>query len=471
MSSGENELLMDQRNDRTIVNDLTVADGQKNSPITSSDRERRSALLIVFLVMFIDLIGFALVLPLLPLYGKDFLDPLLPPEGTSQGRILRGLILGALMASFSLMQFVFAPLWGRVSDRHGRRPFLILGLIGSVASYALFGFASDWGTVDGRQLIGLIMLFAGRIGAGIAGATVSTAQAVIADCTTAEKRSHGMALIGAAFGIGFMFGPIIGGAARKFFPDFRGLPGYAAAALSFTALLVTLFMMPETWRPGAKLRKRGWFNLDGIRLAMATPTVFALILIYFLCTLAFGNFETTLAFLNRDILGLPDQDNLWVFAYVGLILTLAQVVYRALSRRGIVETRYMFRGVSLMTLGLGLIGVTVAFVPPDVANQSEPVSSFAPWALVLCMTAAVVGFAFVNPSVTALISRRTDPARQGEILGVNQSANALSRILGPVAGIGLYYQRPTHVLPYAFAVSLLAIVFCLTVRVRSSSDR
>ena len=455
---------MNQRDNRTEPNEAPSGAAESASPASFSDRDRRSALLIVFLVMFIDLIGFALVLPLLPLYGKDFLDPLLPPETTSQGRIFRGLVLGALMASFSLMQFIFAPVWGRVSDRHGRRPFLILGLIGSVGSYALFGFASDWGTSDGRQLIGLIMLFAGRIGAGIAGATVSTAQAVIADCTTAEKRSHGMALIGAAFGIGFMFGPILGGAARKFFPEFRGLPGYAAASLSFTALLLTLIVMPETWRPGSMLRKRRWFNLDGIRLARATPTVFVLITIYFLCTLAFGNFETTLAFLNRDVLKLRDEDNLWVFAYVGFILTAAQVLYRALSRRGMVETRYMFRGILLMSLGLGLIGVTVASVHADVASRSWP----ATLVLGLCMTAAVVGFAFVNPSVTALISRRTDPARQGEILGVNQSANALSRILGPVAAIGLYYQRPAHVLPYAFAVGLLTIVFFLSLRVRQA---
>src|SRR5262249_32268372 len=160
------------------------------------------------LVMFIDLIGFALVLPLLPLYGKEFLNPLLPPVETAQGRMLRGLILGTLLSSFSLMQFIFAPIWGRISDARGRRPFLLLGLLGSVGFYTLFGFASEWGRREGHQLIGIILLFAGRIGAGIAGATVSTAQAVIADCTTAEKRSHGMALIGAAFGMGFMFGPI-----------------------------------------------------------------------------------------------------------------------------------------------------------------------------------------------------------------------------------------------------------------------
>jgi MFS family permease len=192
--------------------------------------------------------------------------------------------------------------------------------------------------------------------------------------------------------------------------------------------------------------------------------VFALILIYFLSTLAFGNFEATLAFLNREVLKFPDENNLWIFAYVGLVLTLVQGgLYRYLAKRGMPEIRFMLVGTTLMILGLGLIGAATAAVRGEMSDGSRLLPVF-----LLAMTTAVTGFAFVTPSVPALISRRTDPARQGEILGVNQSANALSRILGPMAGIGLYYQRPVHVLPYAFAVSLLAVVFYLTMRVREA---
>src|SRR5947209_12366960 len=127
-------------------------------------RGQRSALLIVFLVMFIDLLGFGIVLPLLPRYGKEFLEPLFPGYENAK---LRGAILGLLLASFSAMQFLFAPVWGRLSDRAGRRPFLLLGLAGSVIFYALFGFASDWGRGEGRLAIGLGLLFVARIGAGI----------------------------------------------------------------------------------------------------------------------------------------------------------------------------------------------------------------------------------------------------------------------------------------------------------------
>ncbi len=149
---------------------------------------RRGSLLVIFLTVFIDLLGFGMVLPLLPIYGKQF-----DASFTT---------LGLLMASFSAMQFLFAPLWGRLSDRVGRRPVLLLGLAGSVVFYTLFGVATVYESLAG--------LFIARIGAGIAGATISTAQAYIADSTSLENRAKGMALIEAAFGLGFTFGPLLG---------------------------------------------------------------------------------------------------------------------------------------------------------------------------------------------------------------------------------------------------------------------
>ena len=172
------------------------------------DRANRHALLIVFLVVVIDLLGFGIVLPLLPRFAEDYVERCSPARPTPGSA---GVIIGLLMASFSAMQFLFAPIWGRVSDRVGRRPILLVGLAGSVVFYALFGYASDLPHETSRPArLALILLFVARIGAGIAGATISTAQAVIADCTTPEKRKHGMALIGAAFGIGFTLGPLVG---------------------------------------------------------------------------------------------------------------------------------------------------------------------------------------------------------------------------------------------------------------------
>ena len=173
---------------------MTNAASAAQPAVTSVNK---ATLFIVFLTVFIDLLGFGIVLPLLPRYGALF--------------NASGWQLGMLMASFSAMQFVFAPMWGALSDRIGRRPILMLGLAGSTISYGLFGLVSTHGR-DGLILgfSPLVWMYVTRIGAGIAGATISTAQAVIADCTGAENRGKGMALIGAAFGIGFTFGPLIG---------------------------------------------------------------------------------------------------------------------------------------------------------------------------------------------------------------------------------------------------------------------
>src|SRR5262245_53183113 len=169
--------------------------------------------LVIFLTVFIDLLGFGMVLPLLPIYAKSF--------GVHES----GWVIGLLMSSFSAMTFIFAPLWGRASDRVGRRPVLIVGLVGSMGFYILFGIAT--------VLQSMTLLFVARIGAGIAGATIPAAQAYIADVTSLKDRARGMALIGAAFGLGFTFGPLLGAAALLFSTDVAASPwpGYAAAVL------------------------------------------------------------------------------------------------------------------------------------------------------------------------------------------------------------------------------------------------
>jgi MFS family permease len=416
---------------------------------------------IVFLVVFIDLLGFGIVLPLLPLYGKSFVDPLF--EGGRESRS-GGAVLGLLMASFSAMQFLFAPLWGRISDRVGRRPILLIGLAGSVLFYAIFGYASDLPRDAAAAPLALTLLFVARIGAGIAGATISTAQAVIADCTTPERRKHGMALIGAAFGIGFTFGPLIGAGALRVFKDHLGVTGYVASGLSLIALLVAVAIMPETRRFGeASAARRKWFDTQAIRTALANPAVAPVVWTFFLATLGFASFEVTLSLFNHNTLQLPDDDNFLVFAYVGFVLMLAQgVLYRRLAHR-VSEPTFMAAGITLMGAGvLSLAGVT------RVADQLG--GSDVPWWLFawtgVSLTFAVVGFALLTPSAQALVSRRSDPERQGEVLGVNQSAASMARILGPVFGVTLYQWTPSHLLPYLFGAALLIGMLPLIPRIR-----
>jgi MFS family permease len=442
------------------------ASAAASSPLVD-EGARKSALKIVFLVVLIDLLGFGIVLPLMPLYATEILEPVFP--GHDAGiRLVRGLLLGLLMASFSLMQFFFAPIWGRISDRRGRRPILLLGLAGSVVFYALFGVSAVLGGAAG-----LVLMFASRIGAGIAGATIATAQAVIADSTPPEKRAHGMAIIGAAFGIGFTLGPVLGFA--SLFVDSAGAPGFAAAILSALALTFGIRLLPETLRTGTSSRVRRLFDWHGFQRVLGMPTIGVLVLSFFLATFAFGSLESTLAFVNkllltgqverheeitREALKTTERKNFLIFAYVGVVLLLVQgYFYRKYVRR-VGEVRFMRWGVLLMAAGLaGAVAILL------VRQSLEPgwVSLAAGLPM---MTIAVVGFAFMTPSVQALISRRSDPGQQGEVLGVNQSASALARILGPFLGITLFFVSPSHVVPYAAGCVLLLLVFALTGRIQ-----
>jgi MFS family permease len=444
----------------------------QDEPVAPKDQPggggHRGTMFIVFLVVFIDLLGFGIVLPLLPLYGVDFLKPLLPGE---ENRPLRGMILGLLMSSFSGMQFLFAPIWGRISDRVGRRPILLMGLTGSVVFYTLFGIASEIGDA-GNLRLGLILLFVARIGAGIAGATISTAQAVIADITPSERRSHGMAMIGAAFGIGFTFGPLLG-FASMFFP-LKGAPGFAAAGFSLLALILGFRLLPETLRPGSGSVRRHWLvDWQGFRAVLRTPSVGTLVIIFFLATFAFGGLESTLALVNKLLLN-PQADlheeltfeaaktterkNFLVFAYVGFILVLANMAYRWLVRQ-----QYE---VLLLRIGAVLMAAALASaVAILLLRDQEKTSSTILICAAAAVTLAVIGFACLTPSVQGLISRRSDPARQGEVLGVNQSAAAMARILGPLVGLSLFDLSATHILPYGLGAGLLVVVFLLTFRI------
>jgi MFS family permease len=361
-------------------------------------------------------------------------------------------IIGLLYSSFSLMQFIFAPIWGRISDRVGRRPILLLGLAGSVLFYGLFGVASGMPSTTG-----ILLMFVARIGAGICGASLATAQAVIADSTPPEKRAAGMAIIGAAFGIGFTFGPLIAFGAVTFFPEEHRGPGFLAAGLSLVSLLLGLWLLPETLRTDSPRQQRPWLDLSGMYSTLYLPTIGILVLSSFLAIFGFAKFEATLSLLTLEAFGYTNEDNFLIFAYVGFSLMLAQgLLYRRLAKK-MDEVRLMRIGVVLMLLGMASLGMVAAI-------DSEDMRSIRLWWFFITLAVAVTGFSFLNPSVGALISRRTDPARQGEVLGVNQSFGALARILGPVLGLFLFKLEATHMLPYVAASILLLVVLVLSSR-------
>jgi DHA1 family tetracycline resistance protein-like MFS transporter len=417
---------------------------------SSSKRAAHAVLGIVWLVVFIDLLGFGIVLPVLPRQAEPYLGGLSPSA--------KGAMIGILYSSFSLMQFLFSPVWGRLSDRIGRKPVLLISLAGSVVFYALYGLAVSLPASQGALAVGLILV--SRVGAGIAGASVGTAAAVIADCTPPERRAKGMALIGIAFGAGFTFGPLIAYFGLALFDRQPWGVGALASGLSLVALVLAIAVFHETRNPDIKAGKE-FFSVRKTIEVLRIPTVGTLILIYFLAIFAIAQFEATVALLTDALFGMSVEDNFLVFATMGAVLMVAGTAYRPLAKRGS-EDKLLRVGVVTMLLGLGGLAGVAFFA----AGTDRP--TWLKTAFYLSTFVAVSGFAFINPSVNALVSKRADPARQGEVLGVNQAFSSLGRILGPLLGSILFQMGASHILPYVAGVLLLLVVAVLIPRVREA---
>lgn len=355
---------------------------------------RRSPLLLVFMIVFIDLMGFGIVIPLLPLCAeRHHPSPF---------------VFGLFMASYSLMQFLFAPLLGRLSDRIGRRPVLLLSLAGTVVGYLLFAFQHS-----------LQMLFLARLVGGAMGANVATAQAAVADLTAPRDRARGMGLVGAAFGLGFILGPAIGAAALPFG---ESAPGLVAAALSAGALVLALFSLPETRQRGEAesqdVRARDWFTARRLLRALGHPQVGPLLLVFFLATFALASFEATLALLAEHRLSLDPRQVMYLFVYAGVLAAIVQgvLIGRLVDRFG--ERCVILAG-------------TVVLVPGYLAlSAAGSLLSFLPSLGLLALGAGLTG-----PSLSSLVSRLSSEDEQGGILGVYQSLASLARVLGPFWGV------------------------------------
>ena len=323
---------------------------------------------------------------------------------------------------------------------------ILIGLFGSVVFYALFGLATI------RR--SLTLLFVSRIGAGLAGATISTAQAYIADTTSLEHRPRGMALVGMAFGLGFTFGPLLGYLAVPTGTGDPGpLPGLVAAALSAIALILAFFLLPESLHSSSQKAHQSFVDLPALRAALAVPSIMPLLISVFVCVFAFANFETTLSLLIKG----KTEPKAFDFSFRGVCLTYAYIgLVLALVQGGIVR-RIAGRVAEGPLALVGALAMIVGFLVLVWAQRDSSRSL-----LLLGLTVIVTGFAFLTPTLNSLVSRRSDPARQGGILGVGQSVSSLARILGSALGIPLLKINPAF--PLITAAGLMSLGFLLILR-------
>ncbi|MCX6549876.1 MAG: MFS transporter [Acidobacteria bacterium] len=382
-------------------------------------------LVVVFVTVFIDLLGFGIIIPLLPFYAETF--------GA------HAFTVAMLSTSFSLMQFIFAPIWGRLSDRIGRRPIILFGLLGSCLSYFAFGMATS-----------LTTLFLARIFAGIAGANIPTAQAVVADLTTPENRAKGMGMVGAAFGMGFIFGPAIGGFLSRYG---YAMPGFFASALSLANFIAAWFLLPETLKPEHRAIKRV-ARLDALRAALARPHLPLLLLIGFLVVAAFSGFENTFALFAERQYGFHASTIGYIFAFIGVILVIVQGFL-------VGKTVKMLGEHHIVPVSLAIVAIGLLMIP----------GTHSVAALLAANGVLAVGMGFNNPALLALISRYTAAEDQGGILGVTQSLNSLARIVGPMWG-GFAFDRFGIASPYwsSAAVMAVACAVAITALWRSRTD-
>lgn len=401
----------------------------------------------IFLTVFIDLLGAGIVLPLLPYYVKII-------EQSSSNALAdnRAIIVGLLAASFSLMQFVCAPILGALSDRFGRRPVLLISLLGTGISYIVFGLAD--------RLIGLgaaamlAVLFGARILDGITGGNISTAQAYIADITTPENRAKGLGMIGAAFGLGFMLGPALGGLLSGISLE---APAFAAATLALANVVFGYFMLPESLPPEKRtavpLAKMS--PVARLRGVLGNPAIRPLLAGIFMLNLAFAGMQSNFAVYSDARFGFGPAENAFIFAFIGLMAVIMQgfLLRRLVPRFG--ETRLAVVGLALMATAFGLIAL---------APQ--------PWTLYPIMGLLAAGSGLATPSLTSLVSRRVPAQAQGATLGGAQALNSLTMVLGPLLA-GALFDTVGLQAPYVVGGLLVAIalvIIALAVRAPAPSS-
>lgn len=381
-------------------------------------KNNKASLTVIFVTIFIDLMGFGILIPILPTFASKQL-------GVSDFGI------GAIVAIFSLMQFLFNPVMGKISDRIGRRPLILITLLVTSVSYLIFSFADSF-----------LILFLSRLLAGLGGSNIAVAQAYIADITTKEERSKGMGIIGAAFGLGFLFGPLAGAFLSSYGYTVAGL---GSAAFSFMAFIFAVFKLPESnahLRTQEKMRA-SFFDLEYTKKILAYPSLGFLILLFFIIVFSMANIYGTFALLGYKFYHFSDQQNGILFGISGIVGAAVQGGFMRYASR-LSQRKLILTGTFLMMIGL--------FMLPHGIN-------FTGVAIVISVFS--IGVGILQPTILSMISMHAPDKEQGAILGLNQSFSAFARVLGPLWG-GFAYEYIGYQFPFLTGAIFTLITFLLS---------
>ncbi len=363
---------------------------------TTDEKFFTTPLIIIFVTVFIDLIGFGMVIPILPFYASSEQFKATPFE------------IGILFSIYSWMQFFFSPILGRLSDTYGRRPILFISLLGSAAGYFVIGFANT-----------LVLVFLGRIIGGITGGNISTAQAYIADVTTRENRAKGMGLFGAAFGLGFILGPALAGILSKYGVH---VPFYFAAVLSLANAVALYFILPESLKPGSRAEeseRKG--KIAEIFESLGDPQFRTISIVYFLLITAFSIMTYAFVLFTAFTFDYNAEENGYLFAYVGLIAIIMQGAVFGVAAKKFGEARLAVFGCIVLTASL----FVMPYSAPDVGGLGG---------LLAILALLSFGNAFASPALSSLASKNAADNEQGRVMGVMQSGASLARAIGPTIG-------------------------------------
>ena len=357
----------------------------------------KASLTIIFITVFIDLLGFGLLIPILPTFASKALS-------------ISDFEIGVIVAAYSFMQFIFNPIIGSYSDKIGRRPIILATLLITAASYLMFSFATSF----------TILLISRMLG-GFGGSNIAVAQAYIADVTTEKERAKGMGMIGAAFGLGFVFGPMLGGILSQYGYE---VVGYAAAGFTLLSFVFAFFFLKESIIKKQKTERRSVnvFSPKAYQVLRTEKRLAFFVLIYFVIVFSMANIYGTFALLGYKVYHFSDREIGYLFTIFGIVGAIVQGGLLRQVSKYISDEKLVLAGIFFMMIGLAGLPYGIVF-----------------WGVAIIGGFMQIGSGILQPTILGLVSREANQENQGSILGLNQSLASLARVLGPLWG-GIAYE-------------------------------